>query len=174
MLKREDLIKIGDPLHSLTGIELGVAEGTFSYRVLSTCNIKHWYGVDMWAGDRGHDVIQYKSAIKRLQPFRENSSLLKMKFSEAVDLFPNEYFDVVYIDGYAHTGQDSGQILDDWWPKVKKGGLFSGDDYSMKWPLNVAVVNGFFEKHNLELNIFEFDNSERDPWSLSPSWYTIK
>lgn len=47
---------------SATGIELGVAFGGFSKRLLERNTSLFLYGVDMYAGDRGHDVSQYKAA----------------------------------------------------------------------------------------------------------------
>ena len=96
-----------------------------------------------------------------------------MRFDEALSLFPDEYFDFIYIDGYAHTGQDNGKTLTDWWPKLKKGGVFSGDDYHSDWPNTMRVVNEFTAQNNLKLNIFKF-TAEKGRWSNYPSWYTIK
>jgi hypothetical protein len=48
------------------GCELGVAKGYFSNDILTHSNIKHLYSIDMWAGDRGHDIMEYNSAIKLL------------------------------------------------------------------------------------------------------------
>lgn len=176
MKKREDLIHIANngPLNGIVGVELGVAEGKYSERILQNCIIDHWYSIDMWAGDRGHDVKQYKSALSRLLPYKEINTVLRMKFDEALDLFPDQFFDVIYIDGYAHTGQESGKTLKDWWPKLKDGGLFSGDDYTSSWPATLAQVDQFSKEYNTEIKIFEFDNDEKDFWSQSPSWYTIK
>ena len=42
--------------------------------------------------------------------------------------FPDGYFDFVYVDA-GHTYAEVKQDLEDWYPKVKKGGLFAGHDY---------------------------------------------
>lgn len=171
MSKREDILDLA--CFMPVGIELGVAEGVFSELVLRNKAVKHWYSVDMWAGDRGHDVNQYKKALNKLLPFRDQNTVLRMTFSEAVDLFPDEFFDFIYIDGYAHTGQDDGKTLNEWWPKLKTGGVFAGDDYDPRWPKTVSVVNSFMAKHNQELTVFKF-TEEVGGWSSYPSWYTIK
>jgi hypothetical protein len=171
--KRQDILQFAKekPL----GIELGVAEGVFSSLVLENYDVEHWYSVDMWAGDRRHDVGQYRRAVKALIPYRHKNTILRMKFEEALPLFPDEYFDFVYVDGYAHTGQDDGKTLRDWWPKVKKGGVFAGDDYSDEWPETKRQVDEFLKKNNLNLNIFTFEKPPKsDNWSQSPSWYTFK
>jgi len=107
------------------GIELGVARGWLSERLLASGNFHHLYSVDRWDGDRGHDVEEYKVAIRALMPYRDKNTCLKMSFDEALDLFADEYFDFIYIDGYAHTGQEGGKTLENWWPKLKPGGLFT-------------------------------------------------
>ncbi len=42
--------------------------------------------------------------------------------------FPNDYFDWVYIDG-DHFYEGVKKDLEEYFPKVKKGGYISGDDY---------------------------------------------
>jgi SAM-dependent methyltransferase len=120
----------------------------------------------MYAGDRGHNVSQYKEAIKRLAKFKEKSSLFKLKFEEALGLFEDEYFDFIYIDGYAHTGQDEGKTINDWYRKLKVGGFFAGHDYSSTWPKVIESVDSFALRNNLKINLTKKDKF--------PSWYVLK
>jgi predicted O-methyltransferase YrrM len=150
------------------GIELGVADGYFSAQILSQSNIKMLYSIDMWAGDRGHDIKQYKTAIKKLLKFANRNYIIKLKFEEALDLFDDNYFDFIYIDGYAHTGQDSGKTLYDWWPKLKSGGIFSGHDYDSKFPIMIKTVDSFIVSLN---NNYSLKIIEEKPYN---SWYIIK
>lgn len=169
--KRDDVIKLVRP--GGVGIELGVAEGAFSERLLSHNILSHLYSVDMYAGDRKHDTQQYLRALKRLEPYRDKNTIIRMRFDEAVYLFDDGYFDFIYIDGYAHTGQEGGLTLREWFPKLKKGGIFSGDDYSpQRWPLVVQVVDDFVEKNGLELNLI--DCSEDVSYSGYPTWFAYK
>jgi len=171
MISREDIVRIAGP--SPVGIELGVAEGYFSDRVLSKVNVARWYCVDAWAGDRGHTDAQYKSTKNLLSKY-DNVEILRMRFDEALDLFEDNFFDFIYIDGYAHTGQEEGQTLADWWPKLKTGGIYSGDDYSPhKWPKNVDSINNFAKSVDKRVVVYEFEN-RKNPWSRYPSWYIKK
>ena len=154
------------------GIELAVAEGIFSERIMKLGQLSFLYGVDMYAGDRGHDINQYKSAFMRLDKYREKYALLKMKFDEALDMFPDEYFDFIYVDGYAHTGEEEGKTLHDWFPKLKVGGVFAGDDYHADWPKVISVVDSFIKKNSLKLNLIECH--EPIPYCEYPTWYVIK
>lgn len=154
------------------GVELGVAAGDFSERLLRFPHIAHLYSIDMWAGDRGHGIDQYREAVMRLDPYRERNSVLKMRFDEALPLFPDGSLDFVYVDGYAHDGQLNGQTFRDWFPKLKSGGVFSGDDYSPEWPLVVEAVNAFCAEQGLELHVI---NCAEDSWnSRYPTWFAIK
>lgn len=158
------------------GVELGVAAGVFSEMILSNyADVDHLYSIDMWAGDRGHDGVQYREALQRLLPHQHRNTVIKSKFADVLDNFPDEFFDFIYIDGYAHTGQDNGKTLKDWWPKIKTGGLFAGDDYHAKeWPLTVKAVNEFCDEHQLHLNIYKFENEDNNHWCRFPSWYVLK
>ena len=149
------------------GIELGVANGWFSDRILSLSNLTKLYSVDMWAGDRGHTLSQYKEAAELLNDHGERSVVIRAKFEEILPTFRNESLDFIYIDGYAHTGQDKGKTLESWWPKLKYGGIFSGHDYSKsRWPNTFNEVNSFLEKNKLELGGVTQDQD--------PTWYLEK
>ena len=162
---RNDITKLLDK--KAIAVELGVADGFFSEQILSSEKIKHLYSIDMWAGDRGHDIEQYKRAIKRVSPYYARNTIIRSKFEQVVDLFDDNYFDLIYIDGYAHTGQDNGKTLHQWWPKVKIGGVFSGHDYDEKmWPLTFSIVNDFSLHINKKV-LFTKEKKER-------SWYIVK
>jgi Methyltransferase domain len=157
--------------HGSVAIELGVAEGTFSELLLGSSNISFLYSVDMYAGDRGHDIDQYKRCIRRLDKHRERSGLLKLKFDQALELFPDNYFDLIYVDGYAHTGEEGGKTFADWYVKCKFGGLFGGHDYQPNHhPLVVEAVDKFSSK--MMLPLLFLDDRSNDGWNnYSPSWF---
>jgi hypothetical protein len=48
--------------------------------------------------------------------------------ADASDAFPNAYFDWIYIDGN-HLYEFVKLDLELWYPKVKRGGYVTGDDY---------------------------------------------
>lgn len=149
-------------------VELGVAKGIFSEQLLNNLNIGFLYSVDAWAGDRGHDTKEYCEAVKRLQPHKSRNAILRMRFSDALTLFEDETFDLVYVDGYAHEWERG--TVNDWWPKVRPGGIFAGHDYSDKWPLVVKEVDMFAAKNKLDVNIIP-----AEPGKFTfPSWYFWK
>jgi FkbM family methyltransferase len=154
------------------GVELGVAAGDFSSRLLNYPNVSYLFSIDMWAGDRGHGIDQYREAIAALDKFRDRNTIMRMKFDEALPLFNNESLDFIYVDGYAHDGEQNGKTFNDWYPKLKRGGIIAGDDYSNDWPLVVEAVNIFAKNNNLELHIID---CHEDTWnSKYPTWLAIK
>lgn len=142
-------------------VELGVAEGKFSEKLLQKREDIFLYGVDIYAGDRGHNDEQHKKALARLAKFKNRHQLIRDTFSNAAYMFQDEFFDLVYIDGYAHTAQDNGRTLYDWYPKLKKGGVFSGDDYSLKYAANMGIIDNFCQEKNLKISVINDWNSHR-------------
>ena len=157
------------------GVELGVAEGSFSEQILRTFEGQNFYlySIDMWAGDRGHNVDEYRRTILRLDPWKRNNTIIKMTFDEAAPLFPDNSLDFVYVDGYAHTGENDGKYFRDWYPKLKEGGIIAGDDYHPDWPLVINAVNDFRREIDRELNIIP-NLAKVDRWSMFPTWFMQK
>ena len=170
--KRENIINLIEG-NNLRGIELGIARGIFAERMINSNRFSEYYGIDVYANDGSHTVNQYKEAINRVG-IRSNFKLLRMYFKEALDLFEDEYFDFIYVDGYAHTGEEGGRTFKDWFPKLRRGGLFAGDDYdSKKWPLVVNNVNQFME--NKGYNSLHLTNIvEQEEYCYYPTWGFIK
>ena len=165
---RHDVVKLVKP--NGVGIELGTAGGDFSKRVLEISDLEFLYTVDRFDPDAG----RYKVAMENLLPCRSRSAIIKMPFSDATQLFNDRYFDWIYIDGYAHTGEEGGQTFVDWWPKIRSGGIFSGDDYDRgNWPLVVENLNQFAEK--VKRDIYVIDCEPGQHWaSKNPTWFMIR
>lgn len=152
------------------GIELGVAGGSFSTRIVESGKFQKVFGVDTY-DDYYHHIDEYREAISRVG-LLTNYSLLRMTFEEALELFPDEFFDFIYVDGFAHTGQEGGQTLADWFPKLKVGGVMAGDDYHDDWPLVKWAVNDFVTAVGVELSVTEL--TESHSYNRYPSWFCVK
>ena len=83
------------------------------------------------------------------------------------------YFDFIYIDAYAGSGQDNGKILNDWWPKLKSGGIFAGHDYDVKWPATIQAVDQFCAFNNYKPTIIPGVEIEHKHNNYS-SWYITR
>jgi hypothetical protein len=165
---RHDVIRTLAGVNNI-GIELGVAQGVFAERMLRSGKFARYFGVDRY-GDR-HDTQEYKATLKRVGlsvPFH----LLRMSFDEALGLFEDEYFDFIYIDGYAHTGEEGGRTLYGWYRKLKVGGVIAGDDYHPDWPLVMWAVNDFAAQ--VGESLFCTELTEQIAYCNYPSWFLTK
>lgn len=146
--------------------ELGVAKGSFSDELLRFRRDIKLYSVDRWAGDRGHDSEEYAAACRLLGRHGHRCTIVRKDFADALDDFPAESLDLVYLDGYAHNGQEGGRTIEQWWAKVRPGGIFAGHDYHPDWKPTVEAVDAFCCQHGLALQTTEAD--------FFPSWYVRK
>lgn len=150
----------------MMGVELGVASGRNAENLLRENPSLTLICIDRWGGDRNHSLDEMVTAYRRLEQFGDRCVILRGSFDQYATYFPDEYFDFCYVDGYAHTGQDSGNTLRKWWPLVKSGGVFSGHDYHPEYQQTIDTVDAFFDGLGLE-----FSTTDEDPY---PSWYAIK
>ena len=151
------------------GIELGVAGGNFSKRMVKSGKFKKFFGIDLY--EDHHNTKEYIEALK-LIGLNSNYTLLRMSFDEAISLFSDSYFDFIYFDGYAHTGEEGGKNFSDWFCKLKVGGIFCGDDYHDDWPLVKWGVNNIVSQLNCDLNVT--GKTEDTHLNKYPSWFFKK
>lgn len=168
--RRHDVLQLLEDRSGLVGVELGVAAGEFSRRMVMSGRFSQFFGVDMYADT--HDVQQYKDALRHVGLFGPYK-LLRMTFDEAYDLFPDESLDFIYIDGYAHTGQEGGETIWNWARKVRVGGVIAGDDYHSDWPLVVEAVDTFAAQTGFDLICTTVVEQETN-YSGHPSWAVVK
>ena len=163
--KLPELIKNND---NLVGIELGVAKGAYSKKMIETNKFSFFFGVDKYSDH--HDTKEYLEAINTVGIF-SNYKLIRCTFDEALELFEDDFFDFIYIDGYAHNGQLGGDTIVKWYSKLKVNGIICGDDYDDKFPLVKQAVNYLSDKYNLEILLTDV-NAEEDGHDF-PSWAHI-
>lgn len=155
-------------------IELGVAEGGFSKEILKKGWFHHLYSIDSWNDPNSiHDYRQYIRAIHNLSPWYRHNTIVRMKFHEALEMFRPQSIDFIYVDGYAHTGEEGGKTMRDWWDKLKPGGIMAGDDYSPEWPLVLRSVHNFVSDYGLDLHIHQHGDTHKE-YCKYPSWWVKK
>lgn len=122
------------------GIEIGVAMGNFSEVLLANTKLKKIYFLDPWkeypkevyndqtnCNQKGQDS-RYAFVVEKLKKYGERQSIIRKDSVESLIDFENEYFDFIYIDAnhaYEYVKKD----MNNWYPKLKVGGIFSGHDY---------------------------------------------
>ena len=137
--------------------EVGVQRGFFLTN-LALCEPELLVGIDPW--NSKHNVIYGQKALnkcyKRLLRWAASQDfevrLIKEFSNKAVHLFPDNFFDFVYIDG-DHTYDCVTEDLENWWKKVKYGGMLGGHGY---WhhPREenhdvIRAVDGFIDRYTL-------------------------
>lgn len=133
-------------------IELGVAKGAFAVDMLQANTSADYLGIDRWSDHHdGEEYAQAKALVEMM-----GGEVMRSTFSDALPLIPDSHADMIYIDGYAHTGQEGGETLRDWYPKLKSGGIFAGHDYDPQaYPQTVAAVDAFCRDNGLMPNIID-------------------
>lgn len=109
------------------------------------------------AMDRLHFAVKHK-----LDAHGARARLIRDKSTSAVHSFTDGYLDVIFIDG-DHTYAGARDDLAAWWPKLKHGGVFCGDDYRL--PEVKKAVDEFAIGRNLALNLIS------KPGTSYPIWF---
>jgi hypothetical protein len=155
--------------------EIGVREG-YNFEKMIEHNPKVAVAIDLWKDDgvmARNDIAlsqakldtQYNAFIDKIEHL-SNVNVLREYSFDAVKRFPDEYFDLVYIDA-DHTYEGCYKDIVDWYPKVKKGGFLLGDDYRRHKTRTgvrfgvVEAVNKFAHDNNLSFWVFP-----RSKWGM--------
>lgn len=153
------------------GIEIGVAAGEFSEFILDNNPDTKLIGIDPYEpypGYRDYTLPQtfnklYNEMLGRVGK-NDRFSLLKGFSGAYAHIFQDDSLDFVYIDGnhdFDHVTQD----LDNWYQKVKPGGIVAGDDYVRRKGQDryydvIRAVDDFADKHEIpELILYTKDRT---------------
>lgn len=157
----------------LVGVEIGVCLGATTESFLKQIpNIKKIYAVDNyptfidWNGgdfSAERQQLMKEHASQRLAPFGNKVDFIYESSTEFVDLISvvcENYFDFVFVDG-DHSEEQSYKDFTNFYPLVKKGGIFAGHD----------IVLPGVEK---SLKKFLGDKFDKVVVVKNSAWYLIK
>lgn len=100
--------------------------------------------VDTWLGSGEHTAGLtdglYEKFIANMAPLSGHYQAHRMTTDEAVSLFEDDSLDGVFIDA-DHTYEAVKRDVENWLPKVRKGGILAGHDYVHTWPGVIQAVN---------------------------------
>lgn len=156
----------------ITGIEIGVQLGINSYMLLDACpNIKKITGIDPYEpyADWNRYISQqdqdasYAIFCQNRKLLGNRFELIKAKSSEVYESLPDESFDFVFIDG-DHSIREVLNDLENYMPKVKKGGILAGHDIGLH-SVNMALRSWCKRKFISTSDIHIIENQ---------AWYWIK
>ena len=128
-------------------LELGVRDAKYASEILYLSEVLQrtvfYTGIDSWSLGK-HTTDEYAKALKKLRGQRSKATLIRAFFKEIGNFFEREQFDLIYVDGFAGTGEEKGKTFWMSWPYLKRGGIFAGHDYaSKKYPLVKKYLDEF-------------------------------
>lgn len=144
--------------------EIGTERGKYAEKIAPLAS--KLYVVDLWknyAGYREHvsdekyaEILQ--DAHSRLDKY--DVGFIQTDSLSAAKVFLSEYLDAIYLDAN-HTDEAVYADLCAWYPKVKKGGIIAGHDYTGVHGKGVqAALFKFCEEHGIkELTVWRGDKS---------------
>jgi len=111
-------------------LEIGSFEGMSTIWMLEnilTEERSQIFCIDAWAEWTGDAFVRFVSNINKTG-FRDKVRIVKGDSSEELRIFPNDYFDFIYVDG----NHDEKAVMKDAigsFRVLKKGGIIAFDDY---------------------------------------------
>ncbi len=130
------------------GVEVGVRDGSNAKNLLEKTKMT-LVGVDIYVYPQIQGIIE--SCNGRFSLYNGYSIRMSEYFGE-------ESLDWIYLDA-GHTYPDVSADIEAWWPKLKTGGIFCGDDYCNCWNPQeglyevVRAIEEFIEDKDIVLHI---------------------
>ena len=155
-------------MNSPIGLEIGCDIGDTSNFLLDSNPNLHLTSIDPysnyvdWNGanlNEREDV--YNRMFNRLKGYLNRFTHIRKTSDDAVDMFEDEHFDFIFIDGL-HTYDQLTKDCANYYSKLKEGGIFSGHDYNAIAGVRKAA-DEFAAKVGREIHFTESD-----------VWYWIK
>lgn len=165
---RTDLIKyVAESYPNGYGVEVGVQEGVFSKTILENWDCETLYLVDPWeeheeykndvgAVSQTEHNKNLEATLANVQDHKDRAEIIRDYSVNASEEFEDDSLDFVYLDA-RHDKEGIREDIEVWWPKMAKGGILAGHDYTdLKWNSNhievKSVVDEFFPEVNYTLD----------------------
>lgn len=150
------------------GLEIGCDLGDTSNFLLDSNPTLNLTSIDPyityvdWNGNHlsGRDEM-YQGVLKRMNGYSNRFTLVRKTSDDAADMFEDETFDIIFIDGL-HTYEQLTKDCANYYSKLKVGGIFAGHDFDAIEGVKRAAKE-FAVKVNKDILLTEKD-----------VWYWIK
>ena len=169
------IIAINTLGEDLVGLELGVLKGESFLTMLNYCNIKKLYGVDSWRpyadflkdipdGKPAYGVTIQEQEINRFITYhsikycknRDKAEIIEKDSMEAVKQIPDNSLDFIFFDAMM-TEKQSYEEAKAYYPKIKKGGFFTGHDANAKEQV-IKPIEKVKKEYNNNNKLIIFNN----------------
>lgn len=143
-------------------LEVGVYDAQNLFGLANSNPSCHFYGVDpyfhkAYGNNEKNDGKQklllqnaediYKEVFKNAQILK-NVTIIRKESLEATNDFASNSLDLVFIDAI-HTYISCKRDIEEWLPKIKKGGLLCGHDYNIQFFGVIQAVNEILGVDNI-------------------------
>ena len=129
------------------GIEIGAETGATSEHLLLNKDDLILHCVDPFQPYTDHSVSgaefpnhddHYENFIARMKPYEERMILHRKISDEALEEFEDDAYDFIFIDGL-HEYHQVKKDIENYYSKIKNGGVFAGHDYDYVADVKRAV-----------------------------------
>ncbi len=163
-------------------VEIGVGAGYTSVSLLWAFPTLHLAMVDPYEIHK--EMRPHEKNQKFLRSKLESATHLTAKYGRKIQIlarsqdaaryFRDGHFDCVYVDAL-HGYEDVRLDLHAWWPKLREGGVFAGDNYDGRWDKRgiwgvKRAVDEFADQNRYEVN---FENHVRSE-QYGGLWWWVK
>jgi len=155
-------------------LECGTWRGDNAIELYKAFNINEMVMIDLYYESYEHynfkEIKTFPAQVFEKFYGKHNAIIMKCDTLRAASFFPDEYFDYIYLDdnhSYDHVIKE----LELYFPKLKKGGIYSGDNYEMTGV--EKAVNIFTQSMDYKLNT-EYWEKCKGGTSATDWWITKK
>lgn len=151
---------------NLIGVEVGCDVGAHAEALLRYCDVAQLTLIDLWEKEfyRGYCQGRLQS-----QGWKNNVDFIQATSHVASSRFDTLHFDFIYID-IEHDYDTVRESLEDWWPKLKFGGIlgyrnYSASNHGVKQAIDEFVaqyqIESQYEKYHAEMLMFKNEFSPK-------------
>lgn len=149
----------------IEGLEIGCAEGDTTEFLLKSlpelklCGVDPYVDYIDWNGNSLNKLNEkFVNTMNRMKSYDERFRLIRKFSDDAIGDFEDESLDFIFIDGL-HTYDQVKKDMENFYPKLKKGGLFSGHDY-----FNIKEVRDAVREFAIQQELKTIHSTEFDVW----------
>lgn len=149
----------------IKGLEIGCAEGDTTEFLLKSlpelklCGVDPYVDYVDWNGNSLNKLNEkFVNTMNRMKPYDERFRLIRKFSDDAVGDFEDESLDFIFVDGL-HTYDQVKKDMENFYPKLKKGGLFSGHDF-----YNIKEVRDAVKEFAIKEGLKTIQSTDFDVW----------